>query len=109
MTSSVTHRSQARLDLLEQFVYLGEHASVEIAERYYAAVDETCALLVKQPNSGIKHDSSIKRLESMRRFPVRSFDSYLIFYLPRPGGIDVIRVLHGARDIDNVFAGEEDG
>ena len=45
----------------------------------------------------------------MRRFLVRGFDNYLIFYLPQPGGIDVIRVLHGARDIDNIFADEESG
>ena len=109
MTDPVTHRSRARLDLLKQFVYFGEEASVELAERYFAAVDETCALLVKHPNSGTRYESSVKRLEGMRRFPVRGFDNYLIFYLPQPGGIDVIRVLHGARDIDNIFAGEESG
>jgi toxin ParE1/3/4 len=43
----------------------------------------------------------------MRRLPVRGFDHYWIFYVPRPGGIDIIRVLHGARDIDNIFAEEE--
>ena len=75
MTSSVTQRSRARLDLLEQFVYLSEQAGIELAERYFAAVDETCALLVKQPNSGRRYDSSVKRLEAMRRFPVRGFDT----------------------------------
>jgi plasmid stabilization system protein ParE len=40
MTAAVTHRPRARLDLLEQFVYLGEEAGVEVAERYLAAVRE---------------------------------------------------------------------
>ena len=35
------------------------------------------------------------------------FDRYLIFDLPHENGIDVIRVLHGARDIDGLFAEEE--
>ena len=109
MTDPVTLRSQARLDLLEQFVYFGEEAGVAVAERYFAAVEETCRLLVKHPKSGTRYDSSVTRLEGMRRIPVRGFDNDLIFYLPRPGGIDVIRVLHGARDIDNIFVDEESG
>ena len=45
-------------------------------------------------------------LEQFVHFPVHGFENYLIFYLPGPGGIDLIRVLHGARDIDNLFAQE---
>ena len=109
MTDPVTQRSRARLDLLEQFVYFGEEAGVAVAERYFAAVDESCRLLVKPSKSGTRSDSSVTRLEGMRRFPVRGFDNYLILKLPRRGGIDVIRVLHGARDIDNIFVDEENG
>ena len=69
-----------------------------MAERYLASVDETCALLVTQPQSGILYDSRIARLNGMRRFPKKGFAKYLLFYLPRFGGIDVMRVLHGARD-----------
>jgi toxin ParE1/3/4 len=29
--------------------------------------------------------------------------SYLVFYLPLPDGIEVIRVLHGSRDLDRLF------
>src|SRR5438309_269259 len=39
----VTQRPRARLDLLEQFVYFGEHGGVELAERYLSAVETTCA------------------------------------------------------------------
>jgi hypothetical protein len=30
----------------------------------------------------------------------------VVFYRPVDGGIEVIRVLHGARDIDNILADE---
>ena len=49
MISPVTLRPLARLDLLEQFVYLAEEAHPEMAERYYSAVVQTCAMLVDQP------------------------------------------------------------
>lgn len=103
MIPPVTQRPRARLDLLEQFVYFGEEAGVEMAQRYFAAVDETCAFLVKQPKAGVAYDSGVADFDGMRRFPVRGFENYLLFYLPRRGGIDVVRVLHGARDIHNLF------
>ncbi len=87
MTPAVTPRPRARLDLLEQFVYFGEQDGVELAEPLY--------------------DSGIRRLKGLRRAPVRGFESHLVFYLPPEAGIDLIRVLHGARDIDNIFAEEE--
>ena len=43
---------------------------------------------------------------------IRSFvaDRYLLFYRPRRRavGIELVRVLHGARDIDAVFSGNKD-
>ena len=107
MIPPVTQRPRARLDLLEQFVYFGEQADVDLAERYFAAIDKTCLQLVKHPQSGTLYDSGIARLNGLRRFPVSGFDKYLIFYLPHENGIDVIRVLHGARDIEDLFAEEE--
>jgi toxin ParE1/3/4 len=107
MISPVTQRPRARLDLLEQFVYFGEQAGVDLAERYFAAVDATRIHLLDHPQSGILCDSGVASLKGLRRFPVKDFENYLLFYLPRPNGIDVIRVFHGARDIDNLFAREE--
>jgi toxin ParE1/3/4 len=40
----------------------------------------------------------------MRSFPV---GRYVVFYLPLDDGIDVVRVLHGARDIETVFNPEQ--
>jgi toxin ParE1/3/4 len=34
------------------------------------------------------------------------FNAYLIFYRPVAGGIEVVRVLHGARDIPRILAEE---
>ena len=48
----VTQRPRARVDILEQFVYFGEQATVELAERYLAAIQTTCHQLLKQPHSG---------------------------------------------------------
>ena len=107
MIEPVTQRPQARVDLLEQFVYFGEETSVSMAERYFSAVDETCLLLVKQPRMGTLHESNVPELTEMRKMPVRGFENHLILDSPRPGGIDVIRVVHGARHLDDLFGAED--
>jgi len=68
MTQPVTQRPRARLDLLEQFVYFGGEAGVELAERYLAAVAETCRHLAMRPRSGTPYDSGIARLDGLRGF-----------------------------------------
>lgn len=37
--------------------------------------------------------------QDLRSFPV---GRYIVFYFPLPEGIDVIRILHGSRDIDKI-------
>ena len=107
MIPPVSQRPRARLDLLEQFVYFGEQAGLDLAERYLSPVDATCLQLVDHPRSGVLYDSGIARLKGIRRVAVKNFETCLLFYLPHPHGIEVIRVFHSARDIDNLFAQEE--
>ena len=107
MNPSYTFRPRARLDLMEQVSYPADRATAEVAERYFTAVDQTCARLAKQPRSGTRYDSGVARLEGMRRVPVSGFTAYLLFYVSRAGGIDVVRVLHGAQDIEHLFAEQE--
>ncbi len=108
MKRTYTFRPRARLDLLDQFLYLAEQATPAVAERYFAAVDRTCARLAEQPLSGTLYDSGVARLEGMRRAPVSGFGLYLVFYMPHARGVEVVRVLHGARDIERLFTGHDD-
>lgn len=55
-------------------------------------------LLATQPMMGRARDELSPALRSMR------FGRCVIFYQPLNDGIDVVRVLHSARDIDAVFA-----
>lgn len=46
-------------------------------------------------------------LSDVRSFPIHGFKNWLVFYRPTPDGIDVIRVLHGARDLNAIFMDHE--
>jgi toxin ParE1/3/4 len=88
-------------------LYLDEQANEETALRYYEAVLATCGLIAQQPLSGRTLHTTATGLERLRRFPVSgAFGTYLIFYQPGPIGIDVIRVLHGSRDIGALMGAE---
>jgi len=59
--------------------------------------DEQFRVLATQPMLGRARD---ELAPGMRSLP---FGRYVIFHVPLDDGIDVVRVLHGARDVDVVF------
>ena len=99
--SVILKRPRAALDLVEIWVYIAE-ASVTNADRFAARIDKAFGLLAGRPGIG--------RVRLELHPHLRSFviGQYVVFYLPLKNGIDVIRVLHGARDIETVFEGEEE-
>jgi len=54
-------------------------------------------VLSRQPGSGRHREELAAGIQS---FP---FGRYIIFYRAVTGGIEIVRVLHGARDIENNF------
>jgi len=44
------------------------------------------------------------RLNDLRKRSVKGFDSYLVFYRIDADMVEIIRVLHGARDIPSLLA-----
>ncbi|MCX6622400.1 MAG: type II toxin-antitoxin system RelE/ParE family toxin [Acidobacteria bacterium] len=105
MSLPVSFRPRARRDLLDEMIHLEEEAGQEIALRYYDAVWAACQLLAGQPLAGKHFPSAVPRLAELRCFPAgRPFQKHLIFYQLAPDGIDIFRVVHGARDIDAVLA-----
>jgi toxin ParE1/3/4 len=53
---------------------------------------------------GIPEVCDSPQLAELRCWPIRGFEKHLIFYLPKPDGIEVIRVLHGSRDIQAILS-----
>ena len=102
MSRTIDRSSRARLDLLEHFVYIGER-NFSAAERFHAAAEEACKRLADMPGMGRLREFHKPELRDVRSCPIRGFENYLIFYRPTTTGIHVLRVLHGARDIDRVF------
>ncbi len=67
------------------------------AERFIEVIDEKADLLAKAPAMGRQRDELSR---GIRSFPV---GAYVIFYRKTKKGIQIARVLHGARDIPSLF------
>jgi toxin ParE1/3/4 len=96
--SKIYQRATARRDLVEHFVYLAESAGLDTAERFLANAEASFNDLAGQPMMGAPLNLQNPLLAGLRKWAVKDFENHLIFYLPRPDGVSIIRVLHGARD-----------
>lgn len=88
--------SKAAQDLIDIATFVAEH-DVMAADRLLDRFDAKCRLLAQQPELGTLREDLAAGL---RFFPV---GNYLIFYRAIPDGIEIIRVLHGARDLHTQF------
>ena len=52
------------------------------------------------PGMGAATSFSDSGKRNLRRWRIRGFENFLIFYRQIANGIEVIRVLHGAREIE---------
>ena len=57
------------------------------------------ARLAEMPGLGSRRDFSNPILVDIRSWIIKGFPNHLIFYRPTTRGIEVVRVLHGARDL----------
>lgn len=93
---SLLKRPQAEVDLEEIWWYIAQN-NPKNADNFLDFILEKCLFLAESPYLGKKRDELLKNLRS---FPVRN---YVIFYFPLKNGIDIVRVMHGSRDIDKVI------
>ena len=100
----VLKREAARRDLIQQWLWYAENAGIEVAERFFQAADNSLHLLSTQPEGGTSFFVHAPELRGMRRFPVSNgFEKILLFYFPLPDGVDLVRVVHGSRDLEQLL------
>ena len=93
---SIVIRPKAADDFAEIWAYIAEDSPRE-ADSFASLIQKELRMLSRQPRMGRERP---ELLADLRSFPV---GRYVIFYLPRSRGIEVVRVLHGARDLKPLF------
>lgn len=94
--SGVTFSPAARDDLQQIFDYIRQR-NPTAALTFLDRIEEKCQKLADSPDMGFPRD---ELSPGLRCWPV---GNYVLFYRTATNGIDVIRLLHGARDAGSLF------
>jgi toxin ParE1/3/4 len=92
----VIRTPQANLDLLEIWDYI-DRDNTPAADKLVRRIDEAFATLARNPQMGALHE---EYRPGLRTFAV---GNYIIFYRAMDDGIEVYRVLHGARRLEDLL------
>jgi toxin ParE1/3/4 len=99
-------RPQADRDLEEQAYYYATKGSPELGHRFIVAAHETFTLLSTRPEMGWRRQMQHPALESLRVFRISGFERVIILYRPGRSGVDILRVVHGSRNLESLLRRE---
>ncbi|MGB9234205.1 MAG: type II toxin-antitoxin system RelE/ParE family toxin [Terriglobales bacterium] len=97
---SIVVRPRALLDLADIWAYIAEDSVLQ-ADKFAGLIDSQFRALARQPHLG---RSRPELAVDLRSFPV---GRYVLFYVALPKRVEIVRVLHGARDIESVLLDDE--
>jgi antitoxin ParD1/3/4/toxin ParE1/3/4 len=89
---------EAARDLVEIWSYLEQQTSVALAEHVESVIRERIAFLAENPGAG--HWRRDLTSEDVKFFPVYS---YLVVYRPNTKPLQVVSILHGKRDVEEIL------
>lgn len=95
----VIRSPEAEADIAAALDYLDQY-SATAADELAEEIDRWCDLLAAQPLMGRQRDELRPGIRST------VVGRYVLFYRVTDQGVEVVRFLHGSRDIAGEFAGE---
>jgi toxin ParE1/3/4 len=104
----ILRRPAANRDVVEAYRYYARKAGYRTADRFIARVESTFKRLAAIPNLGAIYNPDEPAYPDLRYMPISRFRAYVTFYKPLADGdgIEVYRVLHGARDLEGILNAE---
>ena len=104
--SRILKTRQAFGDLEEIVDYIAAD-SPQHARRFLGAVECAFDRIASMPRLGRVWSRKQKRLAGIRVWSLPEFKHFLIFYRPIEGGVEILRVLHCARNLSELFEGDD--
>jgi toxin ParE1/3/4 len=89
--------TEALADLSEIWDYYANVAGRQTADGVIRDVEKVCRVLEEHPLTGRARDELRPGLRSIAARP------YIVFHRVRNGFCEIVRVLHGRRDLDRIF------
>ncbi len=102
MTKTIVITPKASQDLDDCFAYIATD-NPEIALRFFDSTRLTIAQIAKMPGIGNVFVTDNNRLQGLRKWAVKDFRKYLIFYIDREEVVEIVRIIYATRDIDRIL------
>jgi toxin ParE1/3/4 len=102
MSYSILKNPQAERDIEECFVYIAEE-NLDVGIYFLVAVEDSIEQIADFPQIGSIKEVGNLQLYGLRMWRVKGYAKYLIFYLLKHETIEIIRVLHSSRDLQDLF------
>ena len=93
----------ASVDIIEQADWYEEKSDRKLSERWSNAVTSAVLRIMRNPGSGVPCRFNPTELHGIRRVPISGFRKHLVFYRVEGNDVLILRVLHGARDLESLF------
>ena len=105
MTLKIYILPLAETDLSEIGDYFDERSET-LSQRFYERFWDTANTLASSPELGERCQFRNPQTKEMRVWQVSDFSNYLIFYRIQNSTLQILRVIHGARDYAAIFNDE---
>ena len=102
MAKKIIITPKASQDLDDCFGYISED-NPEIALRFFDSTRLTIAQIARMPGIGSIFITENDRLQGLRKWSVKDFRKYLIFYIDRDEVVEIVRILYATRDISSIL------
>lgn len=106
MGKQIAVRPRASQDIDDHFAYIAQ-SNAEAALRFFDAARLTIAQIARMPGIGVVYPVQSASLQGLRKWPVKGFRQYMIFYLDLPEAVEVVRILYGSQDINSILEREQ--
>jgi plasmid stabilization system protein ParE len=103
MALRIVIRPRAVRELTRLATYLARQARPALGRRFLKAVASTVARIARMPASGSLVELENPRLLGIRVCAVKRFENYLISYRVTGELLEVLHLLHGARDVEGLL------
>jgi toxin ParE1/3/4 len=92
---SILPKAVADIDQLSEYI---SRNSIDAGERFQKAVRRGFQKLLECPDAGTIIRSEKAKRRQIRVYNVPGFRNHLIFYRQIPDALEIVRVIHGARN-----------
>jgi toxin ParE1/3/4 len=91
-------------DILEQADWYFAQSGRRLARRWERAASSAISHVLNRPAAGAPCTFQPPALQDLRRTTISGFPKHLLFYRFNDDEVFVLRVVHGARDLERLFS-----